>query len=232
MHRILLALTIISLTSCEVLKQVQDTVLAEPTSTEIAAGLKEALTIGISKGSDLLSQEDGYYASAYKILLPSEARKVTDKLKVVPGFKDVEEVIVKRLNRAAEDAATRAKPIFVDAIKKMTFEDALSILMGEKNAATQYLENKTHQQLYEAFQPEIVKSLDKMNALSYWEKATTTYNKLPFVDEVNPKLDDYVTREALKGLFSMVAKEELAIRTDPAKRVSDLLKKVFAKQDS
>ncbi len=232
MYRLTLIFTMISFLSCDVLKEVQGTLLSEPTSAEVALGLKEALTIGISKGSDLLSKEDGYYQSPYKILLPAEARKVTDKLKVIPGFKDVEEVIVKRLNRAAEDAATSAKPIFVNAIKQMTFQDALGILMGEKNAATQYLQASTFQPLYDSFQPEIVKSLDKMNALSYWEKAVNAYNKIPFVDEVNPKLDDYVTKQALHGLFDMVEKEELAIRTDPAKRVSDLLKKVFAKQDS
>ncbi len=220
-----------SISSCDVLQDFQKSVLSEPSSIDIANGLKEALSIGISKGSDLLSQEDGYYASVYKILLPEEARKVTDKLKVIPGFTNVEEEILKRLNKAAEDAAKSAKPIFVDAIKKMTFDDALNILMGEQDAATQYLHGSTYDGLYQAFQPEIVKSLDKFNALEYWEKAITTYNKIPFIDKVNPKLDDYVTNEALDGLFGMVAKEELAIRKDPAKRVSDLLKKVFAKQD-
>ena len=232
MYRLTLLFFIIWLSACDVLKEVQNTVLSEPTSAEIAMGLKEALTIGISKGSDQLSQEDGYYQNdLYKILLPAEARKVTDKLKIIPGFKDVEEVIVRRLNRAAEDAAKSAKPIFVNAIKQMTFQDALGILMGEQNAATAYLESSTYQPLYDSFQPEIVKSLDKMNALSYWETAVTAYNKIPFVDAVNPKLDDYVTKEALDGLFDMVSKEEMAIRTDPAKRVSDLLKKVFGKQD-
>jgi hypothetical protein len=230
--RISLFTILISFLSCDVLQQVQDNVLGEPSSAEVASGLKEALTIGISKGSELLSKEDGYYTSVYKILLPAEARKVTDKLKVIPGFTNVEEEIVKKLNRAAEDAAKSAKPIFVDAIKAMTFEDAFNILMGQKNAATTYLEANTYEGLYSAFQPEIVKSLDQLNALEYWEKAVTAYNKIPFVDKVNPKLDDYVARQALDGLFDMVEKEELAIRQDPAKRVSALLKKVFAKQDS
>lgn len=224
-------LVLVLLSSCDVLQEVQSTYLSEPTTAEIASGLKEALTIGISKGSDLLSKEDGYYKSAYKILLPAEARKVTDRLKVVPGFSNVEEEILKRLNRAAEDAAKSAKPIFVDAIKKITFQDALNILMGEDNAATLYLKDNTYDGLYGAFQPEIVTSLNKFNAIEYWEKATTAYNKIPFVEKVNPRLDDYVTHEALGGLFAMVAKEEFAIRQDPAKRVSDLLKKVFAKQD-
>jgi hypothetical protein len=232
LSRIALLTLVISIFSCDVLKDVQKSVLSEPTNAEIIGGLKEALTIGISKGSDLLSKEDGYYQSVYKILLPAEARKVTDKLKVVPGFSNLEEEIVKRLNRSAEDAAKSAKPIFVDAIKKMTFDDALNILMGQPDAATRYLEGSTFDGLYGAFQPKVVESLNKFNALEYWEKAITAYNKIPFVDQVNPKLDDYVTREALKGLFGMVEKEELAIRKDPAKRVSALLKKVFAKQDS
>ncbi len=232
MNKVILCLFLLAAASCDVLKEVQSSVLSEPSSAEIAAGLKEALTIGISKGSDLLSKEDGYYLSPYKILLPAEARKVTDKLQGIPGFRDVEEVIVKRLNRAAEDAAQKAKPIFVDAIKKITFQDALAILMGDDDAATSYLREATFEPLYDAFLPEIVKSLDKMDALTYWEKAVTAYNRLPFVDEVNPRLDDYVTREALDGLFIMVGKEEKAIRQDPAKRVSDLLRKVFAKQDT
>jgi hypothetical protein len=231
MPKLFFLLLVFTLASCDVFKEVQSTFLGEPTSIEIASGLKEALTLGISKGSDVLSKENGYYQSIYKILLPAEARKVTDKLKVIPGFKDVEEVIVRRLNRAAEDAAKSAKPIFVDAIKGMTFQDALDILMGPDDAATRYLEVSTFQPLYDAFQPEIVKSLDKMDALSYWEKAITAYNKIPFVDEVNPRLDDYVTKEALKGLFSMVEEEEKLIRNDPAKRITDLLRKVFAKQD-
>lgn len=229
-HIIFLIITL-SLVSCDVLKEVQNSVLSEPSNEEIIAGLKEALTLGISKGSDLLSREDGYYLSAYKILLPAEARKVTDKLKVIPGFTNVEEEIVRRLNRAAEDAAKSAKPIFVDAIKKMTITDAVNILMGQPDAATRYLEASTYDGLYSAFQPKIVESLNHLNALEYWEKAMSAYNKIPFVDPVNPQLDDYVTREALAGLFDMIEKEEIAIRQDPAKRVSALLKKVFAKQD-
>lgn len=224
---------VLLLCSCDVLQEVQGTLMNnEPTAAEVALGLKEALTIGISKGSDALSKENGYYQSIYKILLPEEARKVTEKLKIIPGFSNVEEELVRRLNRAAEDAAVKAKPIFVSAIKGLTFEDAMQILLGPKDAATQYLHGKTYQGLYDAFQPEILNSLDKFNAIEYWEKAITAYNKIPLVEKVNPRLDDYVANEALEGLFGMVEKEELAIRSDPAKRVSDLLKKVFAKQDT
>ena len=201
------------------------------TSAEIANGLKEALTIGISKGADALSATDGYYKSEYKILLPEEARKITDKLQGIPGFSQVEEVILEKINRGAEDAAKKAKPIFVNAIKQMTFQDALGILMGADDAATQYLDKTTRTALYTEFHPDIVNSLNKFNAIEYWANAVNTYNKIPFVEKMNPSLDQYVTEQALNGLFGMVKKEEGKIRTDLSARTSDLLKKVFAKQD-
>lgn len=204
----------------------------ELTSAEAGAGLKEALNIGIGKGSDRLSTKDGYFKSAYKILLPEEARKVTDKLQGVPGFSQVEEEILEKINRGAEDAAKKAKPIFVAAIKQMTFTDAMDILMGDKNAATQYLNRTTYDKLYAEFNPVIIESLDKFNARKYWSDAVNTYNKIPFVEKVNTDLGAYVTEQALTGLFGMVEKEELNIRNNVTARTTDLLKKVFAKQDN
>jgi len=201
------------------------------TEAEAASGLKEALSLGIGKGSELLALKDGYYKSEYKILLPAEARKITEKLKVIPGFNNVEEIILERINRGAEDAAMKAKPIFLNAIKEMSFMDAMNILMGNQDAATRYLETATNEQLYQQFNPVIVESLDRLNARKYWADAVAAYNRIPFVDRANPDLDDYVTREALKGMFGMVAKEELNIRTNLGARTSELLKKVFAKQD-
>ncbi len=215
------------LPSCDTLKPY----LNEPTMAEISSGLKQALEFGISEGANLLSQRDGYFKSAYKILLPEEARRVTDRLKVIPGFSDLENIIVEKLNRAAEDAAKSATPIFVNAIKEMTFDDALNILMGPQDAATQYLNARTYTPLYQEFQPVIITSLNKFNAIEYWADAINAYNKIPFVEKVNPKLDEYVTEKALDGLFSMVAKKEIAIRNDISQRTTDLLKKVFAKQD-
>ena len=218
---------------CAELQQALSTVaMSEPTNAEISSGLKEALNLGISKGADQLSVKDGYFKSAYKILLPPEARKVTEKLRVIPGFSDVENVILEKINRGAEDAATKAKPIFVKAIKSMSISDVLNILMGSDDAATQYLKNTTYSSLYSEFNPVIVNSLNKFNAIEYWSKATTAYNNIPLVKQVNPKLDDYVTNQALDGLFKMVANEEKEIRRNPVKRISELLKKVFAKQDS
>lgn len=231
---LLLLLVIATLVSCDqaTLNRALKTVLSgEITVADAAAGLKEALNIGISKGADALSKQDGYFKSAYKILLPPEARKITDKLKNVPGFSNVENVILEKINRGAEDAATKAKPIFMGAIRQMTFNDAMGILMGEKNAATAYLQRTTYQPLYNEFNPVIVSSLDKFQARKYWADAVNAYNKIPFVEKANPDLDDYVTKEALKGLFSMVEKEELNIRTNISARTSDLLRRVFAKQD-
>lgn len=220
------------ISSCAELQSLVDSTPDVPlTKEEVARGLKEALSIGISNGSEALSKLDGYYKSPYKILLPEQARKITDKLKVVPGFKDVEEVIVQKLNRAAEDAATKAKPIFVEAITGMTIGDAWGILKGADNSATTYLHGSTNDKLTEAFQPVILESLNKFNAVEYWEKAVNAYNKLPFVNQMNPSLDAYVTEKSLEGLFSMVEKEELAIRTDISRRTTDLLKRVFSKQD-
>lgn len=219
----------LSLPSCDTLQQLSAGL--EPTSAEIGQGLKQALEFGISEGATLLAQRDGYFKSEYKILLPPEARKVTDKLKFIPGFGDVENIILEKLNRAAEDAANAAKPIFVSAIKEMTFDDALQILMGPQNAATQYLDQKTHVPLYNEFHPVVVTSLNKFNAIQYWADAVNAYNKIPLVEKVNPSLDQYVTEAALDGLFGMVAKKEIQIRTDINSRTTDLLRKVFSKQD-
>jgi hypothetical protein len=217
------------LPGCDTLQQLANSNTL--TSQEIASGLKQALEIGVGEGSDALAKVDGYFKSSYKILLPPEARKVTDKLRAIPGFAQVEEIILEKINRGAEDAASRAKPIFTNAIRSMSFSDAVGILMGEKNAATSYLHSATYNGLYTEFHPEIVSSLNKFNAIEYWADAVNTYNKIPFIENVNPRLDAYVTDEALKGLFGMVEKKELQIRSDISQRTTDLLKKVFAKQD-
>ena len=234
MKNFILSLTLIfavTLPSCDTLQQAANDYLNEPTIAEIGLGLKQALEFGISEGSKVLSERDGYYKSVYKILLPEEARIVTERLKVIPGFSNLEDVILEKLNRAAEDAAKSAAPIFVDAIRQMTFDDAVNILMGPDDAATQYLNAKTFNPLYQEFKPVIVTSLNKFNAIEYWADAVNAYNKIPFVSKVNPNLDEYVTEKALEGLFAMVAKKELAIRNDVSQRTTDLLKKVFRKQD-
>lgn len=199
---------------------------------EIGQGLKQALEFGISEGADRLSKQDGYFKSAYKILLPEEARKVTDRLQNIPGFREVENIVLEKINRGAEDAAAKAKPIFMEAIRAMTFRDAMDILTGEQNAATDYLNRVTYSKLYSEFNPVIINSLDKFDARKYWGDAVSTYNQIPFVEKLNPSLEDYVTRQALAGLFSMVEKKEVEIRTNVSARTTDLLKRVFARQDN
>ena len=204
----------------------------ELSTTEIGQGLKDALSKGVQKGVNELSATDGYFKSnLYKILLPEEARKVTDRLKAVPGFSNVEADLVEKMNRGAENAAKEAGPIFASAITSMTFQAAMDILMGADNSATEYLRKSTYQQLYDKFNPVIVKALDDIGANKLWRNATDAYNKIPLVTKVNNDLDDHVTTKALGGLFGKIQEEEKNIRRNPVLRTSDLLKKVFAKQD-
>jgi len=200
------------------------------TSDQVAQGLKEALTQGISKGSDALSQVDGYFKNPeIKIPFPSDAKKVEDKLRAVGLGNDVDRFIM-TLNRGAEDAAKQAKPIFVDAIKQMTIQDAWGILKGEADAATQYLSKTTTAQLQAQFKPVIQSSLDKVSATKYYADLVNTYNQIPFVEKVNPDLNSYATDLAIRGLFTTIAHEEKNIRANPTARTTDLLQKVFAAQ--
>jgi hypothetical protein len=198
---------------------------------DIASALKEALEQGANKASETLSIEDGYYKSVYKILLPDEAQRVVSRLSSVPGFQNLEADLVLRINRAAELAASKAKPIFTNAIRSMTVRDATDILMGDNNAATSYLNRTTYDPLYAEFIPVIRAALEEVNAIELWESAATTYNRLPMVSRVETRLDEHVTRKGLDGLFSMVEQEELRIRNDVGARTSDLMKRVFSRQD-
>ena len=225
--------SLLTLTACEELKNAAVVAITKQlTNEDIGNGLKAALDLGIGKGADELSQKGGFFNSPYKILLPEEARQVAEKLRFIPGFNKVEDIIVEKINAGAEDAAAKAKPIFINAIKQMTFSDALNILMGDKNAATTFLKRTTYDQLYKEFNPTIIASLDKYDARKYWSDATTAYNRIPFVKKADPNLDDYVTKEALNGLFSMVEQKERSIRANRAERTTTLLQNVFAKQDA
>lgn len=199
-------------------------------SAEIAEGLKEALTNGISKGSDLVSQLDGYFKNPeIKLPFPPEAKNAETKLRQMGLGSEVDKFVL-TLNRAAEDAAKEAKPIFITAIKSMTIQDAASILQGAPDAATQYLKRTTSEQLKEKFKPVVQNSLNKVNATKYYADLIGTYNKVPLVQKMNPDLDEYATDKAIEGLFIMIAKEEKNIRSNPAARTSELLKKVFGSQ--
>ena len=228
---ILLFCTPLFFSSCDTLQQIANETLNEPSLAEIGQGLKEALNNGVTNGVNSLSARDGYYKSIYKILLPEEARKVTSKLQGIPGFTNLENELLEKINRGAEDAAKEAGPIFITAIRGMTFQDATNILMGADNSATEYLHKTTYQPLYEKFNPKIVVALNNIGANDLWKKAADAYNKIPLVSKVNNDLDDYVTTEALKGLFGKIQEEEKNIRRNPMARTTGLLKKVFSKQD-
>lgn len=204
----------------------------ESLSTEqIVAGLKEALIKGITKGSAEASKIDGYFKNPkIKIPFPPDVQRVEEKLRQIGLGNEVDKFVM-TLNRGAEDAAKEAKPIFINAIKSMTIQDAWGILKGDDNAATQYLIKTTSAQLKTKFKPVIKNSLDKVNATKYYGNIVTTYNKIPFVEKVSPDLDDYATDKAIEGLFYLVAQEEEKIRKDPVARTTELLKKVFAAQD-
>ena len=195
-------------------------------SEEISAGLKEALRIGSEKAAAQVSAADGFFKDAViKILMPEEAKKAEQKLRALGLGRQVDDAIL-AMNRAAEDAAKSAAPIFAAAVRDMSITDALSILRGTDVAATSYLKEKTGNPLAEAFRPVIEKSLEKVNATRYWNTVFTSYNKVS-TDKVNPDLEAYVTDKALEGIFYQLAQQEKAIRKNPAARTTELLQKVF-----
>ncbi len=201
------------------------------TTEEVANGLKEALVKGISEGSASASKLNGYLGNPQiKIPFPPDVQKVEDKLRSIGLDKQVDQFI-ETLNRGAEEAAKEAKPIFVTAIRSMTIQDAWNILKGSDDAATQYLVRTTSDQLRGKFKPVISNALDKTNATKYYGDIINTYNKVPFVEKVDPDLENYATQKALDGLFFLIAKEEQKIREDPMARTTDLLKRVFKEQD-
>ena len=197
--------------------------------TEAAAGLKQALTLGISKGADQASQTDGFYLNKLiRIPFPPDAQRVATTLRTIGLGSQVEQFELS-LNRGAEDAAKSAKPIFIAAIKSLTFKDVWGILTGSKDAATQYLQRTTTTQLTTAFRPIIQQSLDKVDATRYYSALTTRYNQIPLVKPVQTDLNQYATGKAIDGLFTLVAQEEANIRENPVARTTELLKRVFGR---
>jgi hypothetical protein len=216
------------------------------TNEEIVGGLKEALNQGARVASENLGVTNGYFGDqAVKILLPAEAASMIEKAYTLPGgetlLKPYVETVIEKMNRGAEKAATKAAPIFANAITSMSFSDAMNILKGDDTAATGYLRKTTFQPLDSAFAPEINSAMEEVGAASAWNSLFTDYNNLvttySFISQpmgltpINPNLGEYATEKALNGLFLKVSDEEKAIRNDPAKRISDLMKKVFKEQD-
>lgn len=227
------------LSSCdELFNEDNDLFLTEATIIE---GLKEALVVGTDSASSQLSMTDGYYGNqALKILLPPEADIIVDNISLIPGGAALIEEIVLGINRSAEDAAKEVAPIFISAITDMTIMDGLSILNGSNTAATTYLKSNTYDDLFGLYQPKLQVSLDKklvgtVSTNSLWSTlvgqwnglANTFAGQIAGLEPVETQLDSYLTDKALEGLFSKIAEEELAIRTDPVARVTDLLERVF-----
>lgn len=232
--RIFALLIIFNLTACAELQQVVESLPQSEgvlSNTDIASGLRQALDMGIDKQVTKLTQKDGFFKNdLVKIQLPEELQKVDNALRKV-GLSSLADDGLRVLNRAAEDAVKEATPIFVNAVKDITFNDAKTILLGEDNAATRYLTTKTQTELYNKFKPVIDNSFSKVGADQIWTNLITKYNSLPLTNNVNPDLTDYVTGEALKGVYTMIAVEEKEIRNKLSSRSTELLKNVFALQD-
>jgi len=232
-RKILVVFLVLNITACAELQQVVNQLPQGMGigNDEIASGLRQALDFGIEKQVTKLTQTDGFYKNnLVKILLPEELQKVDKGLRDI-GLSKLADEGLKALNRAAEDAVKEATPIFVDAVKGITFADAKNILLGKDDAATQYLNSKTQTALYAKFNPVIKNSFSKVGADEIWTNLINKYNSIPFTADVNPDLTDYVTNEALKGVYTMIAVEEKEIRNNLSSRTTALLKKVFALQD-
>jgi len=252
MHKIkniALILSLFILNSCAELTQIAQSAANENlplSNAEIITGLKEALLVGADSSVNRLSAVDGYLKDqAVKILLPPEAKTIIDNLSKIPGGDKLVDDVIVRINRAAEDAAKGAKPIFVNSIREMTFADGLQILKGPDNAATQYFKQKTSQQLGELYRPKIRESLNKnlvagISTQKSWNELTTNWNKLAGstigqiggLKMVDVKLEDYLLQQALNGLFLKIEEREKDIRNNANARVTTLLKKVFGSQNS
>jgi Protein of unknown function (DUF4197) len=227
-----LSLILISITlgSCDVINQAAGAagVGTGISNAEAGSGIKEALAQGIAKSVLQLNTTDGFFKDAiYKVLLPPDAKKIENTLRSL-GFNSMVDKAILQINRGAEDAAGYAKPIFVDAIKSMTLNDAIGLIRNGDTSATHFFREKTTDKLMAAFAPVIKSSLDKTEATKYYSEMVTKYNNLPITfKKVNPDLTGYVTERATGALFNLIAKEEVNIRTNLAARTSDLLKKVF-----
>ena len=232
MNKIFLLLLVISFSSCVEMQQVlQQLPQTQGMGLDISGGLKEALNNGVANQVSKLTATDGFFRNeAVKILLPAELQKVDKTLRTL-GMSKLADEGLKAINRTAEDAVKEATPIFVDAIRNMSFTDARNILMGDESAATSYLQSATTTALYGKFNPVIKNSFTKVGADKIWENLINRYNTIPLVTKVNPDLTDYVTNQALNGVFKMITVEEKKIRTDLNARTSNLLKQVFAMQD-
>jgi hypothetical protein len=228
---ILLLIGFFSFTACETISKLPGYGYGVPvTEAEARQGIQEALAQGVTTAIFNLNREDGFFGNNfYKIFLPPDAQKVESTLRKIGLGSQVDKAIL-QINRAAEDAVGYASPIFKEAIMQMSVADAIGIVRGDKNAATNYFRDKTHAKLVEAFRPSIQRSLEKLEATRYYTDIVNIYNKLPTTTtKVNPDLTAYVVGKATDALFDQVAKEEENIRANPVARTTEILKKVFGR---
>jgi len=212
-----------------IFKTISDSSSGGTDDNTIVSGLKEALTIGADKAVKNVSQTDGYFGNQLiKVLMPEKIQKVADVLKKVGYQKEVDDFILS-MNRAAEKAAPQAASFFGDAIKEMTFEDARKILNGGDTSATEFFKSKTQEKIYNSFKPVVASSMNEVGVTRSYKEMIGRYESIPFMKSESLDLDHHVTTKAIDGLFTMVGQEEKKIRTDPAARVTDLLKTVFGK---
>ena len=221
-----LSLVVAGLCSCETLTNLPQATTV--TQAEAAQAIREALDQGTGRGIGVLNKPDGFFGNeAYKLFLPPDARRIESTLRQV-GFTSLVDKTIVQINRAAEDAVGYARPIFLDAIREMTITDALTIVKGPRDAATQYFREKTTAKLAAAFLPVIKSSLEKFEATKYYADLINTYNNFPTtLNKINPDLPSYVAEKAVGALFDQIEKEEVAIRNNPVARTTDILKKVF-----
>lgn len=229
----------------QVASQYATTSTKKVSNTENIAGLKSSLNVGIEKAVGNLGIENGFFKNAaLKLLLPKEAQPIIDNINLIPGGSDLIKRAELSINRSAEDAVKEATPIFKTAISNMSISDAVGILFGNQNAATEYLRQNTYTQLKSAFAPKVKNSLSKplvanVSTNETWNLLNSGYNSaaksalgsLAGLKTVNVNLEEYVTEKALDALFTKVAEEEKAIRTDPVARINDILKIVFGQLD-
>jgi len=228
MKRILIVVLFSSLFyGCDVIKQLPQASGVGVTEAEAGEGIRQALSQGLVNAVLKLNKEDGFFKDAfYKILIPEDARKIENTLRDI-GLGSMVDKAILQINRGAEDAAGYARPIFANAIKSMTIQDAIGLVRNGDTSATHFFREKTTAQLVAAFTPVIRSSLDKVNATKYYGDMVNRYNSIPFVKKLNPDLTGYVTMKATNALFDLVAQEERNIRNNFAARTTDLLKKVF-----
>ncbi len=194
---------------------------------DVVKGLKEALIVGATNSSADASQKGGFYNnSLIRIPFPEDVEKMKTTL-IKAGMQMQVNHFEKTLNEAAEDASNYAKEIFINAVKNMSINDAMTILKGNDNAATNYLKKQTSKELRVKFKPVVKNSIEKVHLTKYWGSLVNRYNAIPLTKEVNADLEDYITNEAIEGLFVLIAKEEKNIRNNPKARVSEILQKVF-----